>query len=85
MTVILKSVAVGAVSALLACTLVILVRIAVALPSLWAFARQSGSGGIGSSSILLNESEIYAALLAGFAVGFYWQFTRASRLGVTAK
>ena len=84
-TIILKSVAAGILSALLVCILVISVRMAVALPPLWALARRSGSGGIGSFSILLHESEIYAGLLTGFAIGFYWQFKRASRLELTAK
>ena len=43
----------------------------------------SGSGGIGAVSVGLTEISALAILLfsvAGFALGFWWQFTRGAKV-----
>jgi hypothetical protein len=74
----LKSAIVGIVAAVIcAVTWVVVVLV---LPILLPFlmSRFTGSGGGGAAWV--GSGSILAAALVGFLVGFFWMFTRASRL-----
>jgi len=75
----LKSVIVGTVAAVI-CAVIWVVAVVV-LPILLPFlmSRFTGSGGGGAARV--GSGSILAAALVGFLAGFFWKFTRVSRLG----
>jgi hypothetical protein len=73
----LKSFVVGALTAVAAAILWIVVAFVLPVFAPFLLSRVTGGGGFGAATI--GSGSILAAALVGFAAGFYWTCRRHSR------
>ena len=74
----LKGVLVGMVTALVASVIYILAVFVFPLLLPFLLSRIAGTGGTSAGSF--SEAAVLGIAVVAFAVGFYWQFRRGSKL-----
>ena len=80
MMIYLKSLIAGIVFAPIA--VIIWVFAGIAFQRLWLSLTDAGSGGFG---FIVMSGELMFAAIAGFALGFAWQFRRLKRRAVSTR